>query len=295
MMIRLMLCAATLALALAAPLAPTAAQSTEAAAPAMQMEHISVVSIGKGDPVILIPGLASPRAVWDGIAPELAKSHRVLLVQINGFGGDDPRANAKPGIIDGIVADLNGLIVREKLGKPAIMGHSLGGLTALKFALAHPDRVDRLMVVDALPFFGTLLSPSATVAMVEPQAAAMRDRIKATPKGQGAGAPNMSITPEGQAQVAKWSAAANQGVVAQALYEDFITDLRPEMARIKTPVTLLYPSSDAVPHARAEPLYRTAYAGVPQAKLVEVPGSYHFIMLDQPERFAKEVQTFLSR
>lgn len=293
MMIRLMLCAATLTLA--APLAPAAAQSTEAAAPAMQMEHISVVSIGKGDPVILIPGLASPRAVWDGIAPALAKTHRVLLVQINGFGGDDPRANTKPGIIDGVVADLDRLIVGEKLGKPAIIGHSMGGLTGLKFALAQPDRVGRLMVVDALPFFGTLISPNATVAMVEPQAAAMRDRIKATPKGQGAGAPNMSITPEGQAQVAKWSSAADPAVVAQTLYEDFTTDLRPDMARIRTPVTMLYPSSDAVPHARAEPLYSTAYAGVPQAKLVEMPGSYHFIMLDQPARFAEEVKAFLSR
>src|SRR5690606_32929837 len=90
----------------------------------IQMEHISVQVMGKGSPVILIPGLSTPRAVWDGVAPELAKSHAVYLVQVNGFGGEDPRANLAPGVIDGLVADIHELIVREKLNKPAVIGHS---------------------------------------------------------------------------------------------------------------------------------------------------------------------------
>ncbi|MEN2749153.1 hypothetical protein [Sphingomonas sp. T9W2] len=69
----------------------------------VQITHISIRTIGRGAPVILIPGLSSPRAVWDDIAPELAKGHSVLLVQVNGFGGDDPRANLAPGLLDGIV------------------------------------------------------------------------------------------------------------------------------------------------------------------------------------------------
>src|SRR4051794_39221501 len=80
------------------------------AAPLGQAEqrlgHISIETIGKGDPVVLIPGLSSPRAVWDGVAPELAKSHQLLLVQVNGFAGDDPGANLQAGVLDGIVGDL---------------------------------------------------------------------------------------------------------------------------------------------------------------------------------------------
>ena len=75
-----------------APASPSANAQASASAET-RLAHISVVSIGSGDPVVLIPGLASPRAVWDGIAPELARGHRVLLVQVNGFGGDDPGAN----------------------------------------------------------------------------------------------------------------------------------------------------------------------------------------------------------
>jgi pimeloyl-ACP methyl ester carboxylesterase len=71
------------------------------------MDHVSVKIMGTtGSPVFLIPGISAPRATWDGIAPELAKTHRVYLVQINGFGGDAPGANINPGILTGIVADL---------------------------------------------------------------------------------------------------------------------------------------------------------------------------------------------
>lgn len=132
---------------------PTPAAMVEAP---IQMEHISVTVLGKGSPVILIPGLSSPRAVWDGVAPDLARNHSVYLVQVNGFGGDDPRANLKPGIVGGIVADLDKLIRERKLGAPAVIGHSMGGLVGLMLAKAHPGDLSRLMIVDSLPFIGAI-------------------------------------------------------------------------------------------------------------------------------------------
>jgi pimeloyl-ACP methyl ester carboxylesterase len=79
-----------------------------------EMDHVSVKVLGTGgNPVFLIPGLSSPRATWDGIAPELAKTHLVYLVQVNGFGGEAPGANLKPGILTGIVADLDDLLATE--------------------------------------------------------------------------------------------------------------------------------------------------------------------------------------
>src|SRR5579884_4555235 len=83
--------------------------SAHAAAPTAEqrLPHISIVSEGSGSPVVLIPGLSSPRAVWDGVAPELARSHRVILVQVNGFAGDDPGANLQAGILAGAVDELH--------------------------------------------------------------------------------------------------------------------------------------------------------------------------------------------
>ena len=113
--------------------APAFAEAPTAQSPAAaQMDHISVQVMGSGDPVILIPGLSSPRAVWDGVASHLAAGHRVYLVQVNGFAGGDPKGNLQPGILDGIVADLDQYIAAQKLNRPAIVGHSMGGALAAK-------------------------------------------------------------------------------------------------------------------------------------------------------------------
>ena len=271
--------------------------TTPAAAPApvQQMEHISVTAIGRGSPAILIPGLASPRAVWDGVVADLARTHRVYLVQVNGFGGDDPRANLQPGILDGIVADLHTFVTRERLSRAAVVGHSMGGLVGLMLADRHPGDLGRLMIVDALPFIGTLLDPAATVAAVTPRAVAMRTMMRKS-NGPAPAGPPMSITPHGQAQVAAWVARADRRVVAQALYEDLTTDLRAKLPGIRTPITMLYPwSAGAVPQAVADRLYATAYAGAPSATLVPIAESYHFIMLDQPARFAAALADFLKQ
>ena len=139
------------------------APSSASATAEERLPHISVQSVGKGSPVVLIPGLSSPRAVWDGIAPKLAQDHKVILVQVNGFAGDDPGANLEPGVLAGIVDDLHGYVASHHLGRVRVIGHSMGGLAALMFAKAHPDQVEQVMVVDALPFFAVLMDPKATV------------------------------------------------------------------------------------------------------------------------------------
>ncbi|GAA0327274.1 hypothetical protein GCM10009087_41910 [Sphingomonas oligophenolica] len=79
-----------------------AAPAAAAATAPVQLEHISIAVTGSGSPVFLIPGLSSPRATWDGVAPELARTHWVYLVQVNGFGGDAPGAHPQPGILSGV-------------------------------------------------------------------------------------------------------------------------------------------------------------------------------------------------
>lgn len=284
-----------------ATLPRSAAPEQAVAAPAriVQMDHISVQVIGRGAPLILIPGLSSPRDVWAGVAPALAKRHRVYLVQVNGFGGDEPRANLKPGVIEGVVGDLHKLIEAEKLGGAAVVGHSMGGLAGLMLAKAHPADVGRLMVVDALPYIGVIFVPGATVAMIEPTAATMRDRMAAQygkaadPAGAAQIAASQAITPAAQAQVAKWIGAADARVSAQAFYEDATIDLRPDMATISTPITLVFPWSGRMPKARAEPFYRGEYAKAPKVTFVDVGDSGHFVMLDQPAAFAAALEAFL--
>lgn len=301
MIARLLFAAAALAVTVPAVYQPEPAQAAApAAARLIQMAHISVEVTGEGSPVILVPGLSSPRAVWDGVAPELAKGHRVYRVQVNGFGGDDPRANLQPGILAGIVADLHALIVDEKIAGAAYVGHSMGGFSGLLLARAHPGDLGKLMIVDSLPYIGALFVPGATVAMVEPQARGMRDQMAAM---HGQKLPDAfvrqvvmtnALKPESQAQVAIWLKPVDMRVAAQAMYEVMTTDVRGELAAIAVPITLLYPSSAYLLRERADGLYRGEYARAPHVSFVNVPDSGHFIMLDQPEAFRAALTGFLA-
>lgn len=278
---------------------PNHAHAAPAAAPnaEVRMDHISIVTMGKGSPVILIPGLSSPRSVWDGVASDLAKTHRVVLVQVNGFAGDDAGANLKAGVLDGIVADVDAYIAKNKLRGAAVIGHSMGGLVGLMLVKAHPADVGKLMIVDSLPWFGMLFGNSATVATVEPRAKAMRDQMAATygkPDAANAQvtAKSLALKPDSQAKVLDYVMKADPRVSAQAMYEDLVTDLRGDLKDIATPITLLYPSSAGLPAAIADPFYKRAYATAPYVTFQRVDDSAHFIMLDQPEVFAKAVMAF---
>jgi len=291
---------AAAALTLGTLLHPATGHAAAPVAGETRMDHISVTATGKGPPVILIPGLSSPRAVWDGIVPDLARSHRVYVVQVNGFGGDAPGANLAPGILGGIVADLHALIARDKLAGVPVVGHSMGGLVAMMLARAHPGDAGALMIVDSLPFIGTLFAPTATVAAVEPQARAMRDAQAASygKPADGAAATaiaeRLALKPASRAAVAGWAKAADPRVSAQAMYEDMTTDLRPDLAVIATPMTVVYPWSAAVPEAQATPFYRGAYAAAPHVRFEAIGDAAHFVMLDQPAAFRAALDRFLA-
>lgn len=278
----------------------TAPAPAAAADPLVQMAHISVQVVGRGSPVILIPGLSSPRATWDGVVPALAKNHRVYVVQVNGFGGDDPRGNLQPGILDGIVGDLHTLITGAKLGAVPVVGHSMGGLVSLMLAKAHPEDVQKALIVDALPFYSVVLAPSATVDSIKQQAGMMRAQLTGfygkpfPPQIAQILAQQMALTPAAREKVAGWSTQADMRVSGQAIYEDMQTDLRPDLPRIAAPITVLVPWTAARGEAATLDFYRGQYAGAPKVTFQGVGDSGHFLMLDQPAVFERALATFLA-
>lgn len=269
----------------------------------VRLEHISIIETGHGAPVVLIPGLSTPRAVWDTIAADLAGTRRVLRVQVNGFAGDDPGANLIPGILDGIVADLAHYIDNRHTGRVAVVGHSMGGLAGLLLAARHPDSVDRLMVVDGLPFFAIqMAAPGDDIGMeqVEPVARQMRDAVAAghgqpqDPATIQARVAGMSLRSENHDTLAAWSLAADARVTAQALYENLTTDARPLLPSISTPITLVYPwSEQGLPRERLDAFYRRQYVGAGDIRFVAIGDAAHFVMLDQPAKFTDALTGFL--
>jgi pimeloyl-ACP methyl ester carboxylesterase len=269
------------------------------AAPTRFSVVIQGVAPGKGTDVILIPGLSSSRDVYAAEAKLLTANYRLHLIQIAGFAGDPAGPNATGPILAPVVEQLHQYIVTNKLQHPAVIGHSLGGLLALMLAQSHPEDVGKLFIVDALPFYGLVFNPAATVDMVRPQAQAMHDQLLQMPADQfatiqAALADRLVKDPEGARQVASSSTASDRTVFVNAMLEDLETDIRPQLSAIKTPTTLLFPYEAAqIPIAEITALYTNAYAAMPNIHLIRIDDSRHFIMYDQPSAFDKAVQSFL--
>lgn len=278
------LAAATLPLVLAA--AATATETALPSSPVNEYDHIRTTLHGFAGPAaVLIPGMSTPGAVWDETVAALQGEMRLLVVEVRGFEGAPAPANAEPGVLPGIVADLAKDLAARGVDRAVVAGHSLGGLAGLRLALDHPDLTQSVVAIDALPFYATVFSPEATVESVAPQAERMRAMLVAQAGSQTAGAQpapsGMSLDPEKQARIAAWSRQARPEVVAQALYEDLTTDLRQEIGRLEMPVTVLYEAARDPAIAAAR--YETDYAALAGVRLVPVERTAHFIMLDRPD------------
>lgn len=298
-MLRALLLASAVALS-ATGAASAAPIPSSAAAPAFVSDRLSVEVVGAGPDVILIPGYSCSREVWRATADRLKATHRVHLVQLAGFAGEAWTHRDGP-LLEPAVEALAGYVQSAGLSKPAVIGHSMGGLSALMLAQRHPEAVGRVMAVDNLPFFSALFGPQVTPATARPfadQAAqALLTQDEASMRAaQQQGAVGLARDPATRAAMVEWSLTSDRQALATAIHEVMTTDVRPNLAGMTTPVTALY-ASDAeggVPAARADAMWSREYATLPGVKLIRVDGSRHFIMADQPQRFAELVDQFLA-
>jgi pimeloyl-ACP methyl ester carboxylesterase len=269
---------------------------------AFRSDRISVTTIGSGPDVVLVPGLASSPEVWAGTAAAVP-GYRYHLVQVAGFAGVPPRGNASGPVMAPVAEEIARYIRENNLKRPSIVGHSMGGSIATMVTTRHPEAVSRLMVVDMLPFLGLLFGPPGTTAeSVRATADALRDRALANNDEERrrsieASVATMVVDEGRRADPIRHALASDRDVTARAFHELITTDLRPELGKIKVPVTVLYVKTPNVPldEAQFDAVYKASYAGVPQAELKRIAGSYHFIMFDQPQRFAEELRAFLRR
>jgi pimeloyl-ACP methyl ester carboxylesterase len=176
----------------------------------------------------------------------------------------------------------------------------MGGTIALMLAARHPDAVGRAMVVDMFPFMGQMFGGAgATPESVRPIADQIRDQMRTAPP-ESAGIEemiaNMTNTESARAGLAQHARDSDRTVVANAFHELIVTDLRPELANIRAPVTVLYviPPNAPISPEQYVGYLEASYATLPNKRLLRIEDSYHFIMIDQFERFMQEVNGFLA-
>jgi haloacetate dehalogenase len=109
---------------------------------------------GSGPPVLLLHGFPQTHLMWRGVAPLLAREFTVVCADLRGYGrsgcpASDP--DHAPYARRALARDM--VAVMERLGFPrfAVAGHDRGGRVAHRLALDHPDRIERLAVLDVIP------------------------------------------------------------------------------------------------------------------------------------------------
>lgn len=262
--------------------------------------RIIVTSEGSGPDVVLIPGLSSSPQVWDSTV-KAVPGYRYHRVQVRGFAGATPEANAQGPVVEPVAEEIARYIAEEKLQKPALVGHSLGGTLAMLVATRHPDSASKVMVVDMFPFMGAMFGPpGATPDQVRPIAEQIRSGIANSAPDARRSMTEQTIagmvkTESLRAGPIEQSMTSDPKVSGQAMYDLITLDLRPELAKIKGPLHVLWvlPPNAPVSAEQMDGFYKASYATAPNVTIKRIDNSYHFIMFDQPEVFQAELKAFL--
>jgi pimeloyl-ACP methyl ester carboxylesterase len=139
--------------------------------------QLAFEATGSGSPVVILHGLFGSSRNWRGIARELAATHSVHCVDLRNHGAS-PWADSM-GYIE-MADDVLQLIARLRLDRPVVLGHSMGGKTAMAMALRQPSAVSRLVVVDIapVPYADTLTPFAEAMRSADVGAAASRAEVE---------------------------------------------------------------------------------------------------------------------
>jgi 3-oxoadipate enol-lactonase len=247
---------------------------------------VNAAVTGEGTPLFLFHSLLSDRASFDLITPRLARSHRVIVPELPGFGGSKA--------VDGglaAVADRMADAVRDAAGldEPIVLGNGYGGFVALQMAIRHPGIAGKLVLADC----GAAFSESGREAFRNMAAAAKAKGVAAitdvamrrlfAPEFQSA---HPQMMRDRREAFLKTDPHVLQSACAQ-LAE---LDLRRELSGVSLPVLVLVGEHD---EATPPPMSRELAALLPNAQLKIISGCAHVPQLQSPEVFLEAIRDFL--
>jgi pimeloyl-ACP methyl ester carboxylesterase len=263
---------------------------------------VHVDRYGSGAPaLVLIPGLTDSGAVWNGTVAHYQATRTIYVLTLPGVGGR-PRIAAP--MLDAVDRDIAAFLAHAD--RPVLIGHSLGGFLAIQLAEEHSNLIRGAISIDGLPVFPGLDKMPAQQRVAIAAMSASRIAAETPAELENAEQRQMAVMtkPQNAATAHGFSAGADQGATATYLDEMMSADLRPNLAKITVPFTLIGPFDASIdprnPYTPMETVtakgayYRSLVAADPRAKVVMIDDSRHFIMLDQPAKLFAAVDAFLS-
>ena len=249
---------------------------------------------GEGKPIIFLPGFTCPGEVWDATIASLDKEYKTYQFTYAGFQGVP--STGLPWY-ETVSNDLSKYLEDENIRDAIIIGHSMGGMLAVDLVGDQPDRVESMILVDALPCMRAVMMPQVPASQISAnnpysqQMLNMPDsalRVTAAQMAQG-----MTNKADKQSLLIDYIMKTEREIYVKGYIELLKLDLRDQLSSIKIPTLVL--SADSFGKEQATKVMEGQYANLENKEIKVATDSKHFIMFDQPEWFYDQVNSFLNQ
>lgn len=263
---------------------------------------INVIELGEGPPVLFIHGLSGSWPNWLEQLPLFGETHRVLAVDLPGFGRSP--MPTEPISISGYARTLDALLDAHGIDAAAVVGNSMGGFISAELAINLPQRVERLVLVSAAGL-STYNHPQATralprlhraerlIAAYAGWVAAHSDAVAVRPRLRDATLGLVTRHPSRlpAALAAEQLRGAGKPGFIQALQANLDYDFRERLGEIVCPTLIVWGDRDRVIAARDADLFAEL---IPGSRKVVYEDTGHLAMLERPAEFNALLAEFLS-
>jgi pimeloyl-ACP methyl ester carboxylesterase len=264
---------------------------------------LSVETKGHGPALIFIPGLNSGKETFRATCDHFQKNYQCHLLQLPGFAGHPAKPGLQQEFLIAMRDEILAYINTHKLKKLTLVGHSLGGTLSLMLTLKAPELVDKLVIVDALPFYPAIQNPALTAELMRPQAEQMRTMMHNQTqadyeKNAAANMQGMSNNPARLPLLIEWSKHSDRATTTQAMVALMTTDLRSDIATIKQPTLVLgawaaYKAYGSTKDSTAG-IFQLQYAKLKNVDIRLSDTGYHFLTWDDGDWVNQQISEFLS-
>ena len=247
---------------------------------------LDVEQTGAGRDLVLLHSLLTDRSAFDLVVPELAKTRRLTLVNLPGYGASSPAGEDVESYADRVAGAFGALDLPRETD---VLGNGFGGFIAVALAARHGAKFDRLIIADALASFP------------EPAKIPLRNLAARVAQEGMAGALDVAI----RRMFPETFIAAHPGIVAErkralqradpacfraACVALARLDLAPVLKLIRNPTLVM---AGALDQTTPPALARKLAGGIAGATFIEIPGCGHCPQIEDPRAFVDAVNGFL--
>jgi pimeloyl-ACP methyl ester carboxylesterase len=265
-------------------------------------QPVNTIELGEGPPLVFVHGLSGSWPNWLEQLPVLADEHRVVALDLPGFGHSPMPAGEIS--IAGYARVLDGLLGRLAIDAAAVVGNSMGGFIGAELAITFPQRVERLVLVSAAGLsthndprtvraMPALRRLERVLAMSAAWLASKSDSVERRPRLRDA---TMNVVVRHPSRLPAALAAeqlrgAGKPGFMQALEAVVGYDVRDRLPQIACPTLIVWGDGDRLIPVRDADVFEEL---IPNSRKVVFEDTGHMAMLERPAAFNELLKAFLS-